>query len=104
MKIFAASTLLAQVPPAPPPQPVPEDLWSRLLHDWTVLGPAIAALLLALIVISVLLKRRRKALPPKRAQPELREPRVQRRIELPPSEIETANRQQAEAARQEVEQ
>src|SRR5262249_2473911 len=104
MKIFAASTLLAQVPPAPPPQPVPEDFWSRLLHDWTVLGPAMAALLLALVLIPVLLKRRRKALPPKPAQPELPEPRVQPRIELPPSEIETAKRQQAEAARQEVEQ
>jgi len=106
MTIFPASNLalLGQVPPAPAPQPVPPDFLTQLLHDWTVLGPAIAAVVLALILIPVLLKRRRKPPAEKPGQPVLPEPRVQPRIELPPSEAEAAKRQQAEAARQEVEQ
>src|SRR5260370_29647288 len=104
MTISPAFTLalLGQVPPAPAPQPVPPDLLTQLLHDWTVLGPAIAAVVLALILIPVLLKRRRKP-PAEKPAPVLPQPRGQPPIDLPPSEAEAPQHQPAQAAHQEVE-
>ncbi len=90
------------MPPAPAPQPSPFDILSHLAHDWTLVAGAIAAVLLALVAIQIARKRRLRA-PSERTPEALPEPRVQPRIELPPSEAEAARRQQAEAAHKEVE-
>ncbi len=77
--------------------PAPQDFFSQLPHDWVLLAPAIAAVVLALVLVPLLRRRwRKRALKKAPAKPALPEPAVKPRIELPPS--------QAEAARKEIQQ